>query len=72
MSVIEEVYNKELIKLIRKQTIEVLAEEIVRVQPIDPNLIIDLYKISKNKEELEQEGYRPVSEMGLIYIKDNK
>jgi len=34
--------------------------------------IKNLYKASKSKEELQAEGYNPVSGLGLVWIKDNK
>lgn len=46
-----------------------LAEELISVQPMPDNAIKGLYEISKSKEELEAEGYKPVSGLGLMWVK---
>ena len=56
---------------IGKYTPEQIAKEICSVQPMDPKLFCDLYKTAKSKEQLEKEGYRPVSRLGLMWIKDD-
>lgn len=47
-----------------------LAEELVRVQPMPNDAIKNLYEMSKDKKELQAEGYKPVSRLGLLWIKD--
>jgi hypothetical protein len=46
-----------------------LAEEICSVQPMPANVFADLYNIAKNSEQLKAEGYEPVSNLGLMWIK---
>lgn len=46
-----------------------LAKELVNVQPVTNEGLKDLYELCKSKEELEAEGYRPVSSLGLMYVK---
>jgi hypothetical protein len=46
-----------------------IANEIVSVQPIDGVAFAALYKGSKTECELKDEGYEPVSPMGLMWIK---
>ena len=50
-------------------TAQKIAEEICSVQPMSNNLIADLIKESKSPEELKAEGYEPVSNLGLMWIK---
>jgi hypothetical protein len=49
-----------------------LAEELISVQPMPDNAIKDLYEASKSEEELRAEGYKPVSGLGLTWIKDDE
>ena len=50
----------------------VLAAEICSVQPMPNNAISELYKAAKSRDELIKEGYKPVSNLGLMWIKDDK
>jgi DNA-directed RNA polymerase subunit F len=50
---------------------EQIANEIVSVQPMSDDLIKELYEQSMTKEELKKEGYKPVSRLGLMWVKDN-
>ena len=50
----------------------VLAAEICSVQPMPNNAISELYKAAKDRDELIEEGYKPVSNLGLLWIKDDK
>lgn len=53
----------------------VLAAEICSVQPMPNNAInafSELYKAAKSRDELIEEGYKPVSNLGLLWIKDDK
>lgn len=60
---------KALIPLIRRVHPNFLAQSIVNSQPMPKNLFADLMKYGKSKEELEREGYVPVSSLGLLWIK---
>ena len=51
---------------------EQIANEIVSVQPMSSDLIKELYEQSMTKEELKKEGYKPVSRLGLMWIKEDK
>ena len=46
-----------------------LAEDFCSVQPMPGNVFADLYKVAKSTEELKAEGYEPVSNLGLMWIK---
>jgi len=61
--------NEDQLKVIREITAQKLAEEICSVQPMPNNLIADLIKVSKDTKELKAEGYEPVSNLGLMWIK---
>jgi DNA-directed RNA polymerase subunit F len=51
---------------------EQIANEIVSVQPMSGDLIKELYEQSMTKEELKKEGYKPVSRLGLMWVKEDK
>jgi hypothetical protein len=61
--------NEDQLKVIRETIAQKLAEEICSVQPMPNNLIADLIKVSKSPKELKAEGYEPVSNLGLMWIK---
>lgn len=50
----------------------VLAADICSVQPMPNNVISELYIAAKSRDELIEEGYKPVSNLGLMWIKDDK
>ena len=45
--------------------------EIISVQPMDQTIMKDLYNASKSEEDLKAEGYKPVSRLGLLWIKED-
>lgn len=55
-----------------KSITQQIAEEICSVQPMDGNLIKNLYDSSMTTEKLIEDGYKPVSKIGLLWIKDNE
>lgn len=61
---------------IRKTMPAAIAQEIINVQPMDEagKALLALYdglsKNPKTEAQLRAEGYRPVSHMGLMWIKD--
>jgi hypothetical protein len=66
------VNQSEIAKLLaetRLDSPQKLAEELVSVQPMPSDSISALYAVSKSKEELEAEGYKPVSKIGLMWVK---
>ena len=46
-----------------------LAEEICSVQPMPADAFANLYNSAKSREQLKEEGYEPVSNLGLMWIK---
>jgi hypothetical protein len=53
------------------KTPEEIALELINVQPMPNDIIKNLKKVSKAKEVLEQNNYKPVSNMKLLWIKDS-
>ena len=56
--------------MMRKTFPEEFAKQLISVQPMSPDAISTLYKHAKTNEELENDGYRPVSSLGLMYVKN--
>ena len=54
--------DKVLISKIRNVVADEIAEQLCSVQPIDPQLIQNLFKAAKSEAELRAEGYEPVSQ----------
>lgn len=46
-----------------------LAESIVNVQPMPNTLFADMLNNGKSKEWLKENNYKPVSDIGLMYVK---
>ena len=65
-------YDPKMIEVIRKTLPNMIAKEITDVQPIPNDAIKSVYENSLSKEELEKQNYKPVSEIGLLWIKDKK
>jgi hypothetical protein len=63
--------SDDLIRKIRATTPDQLARELLLVQPMPNNTFEVLYNESKSQAELKAEGYKPVSSLGLMWIKDN-
>lgn len=49
---------------------DILAAEICGVQPMPNTIISDLRKESLSREELKKQGYEPVSNLGLMWKKE--
>jgi hypothetical protein len=65
-----EKFDPEKIKLIRETAAKHLAEQIISVQPMDaPKIFADLLAASTPHSELVEQGYEPVSSMGLLWRK---
>jgi hypothetical protein len=62
----------ERIKELAKKSVEQIAEELTSVQPMPDTLFSDLYREGKSTEELKAEGYVPVSNLGLMWIKKDE
>lgn len=58
-----------LLKMVRDVMPAQIAKELNSVQPMPSNVISELYKMSASKEELEAAGYKPVSGLGLMWVK---
>ena len=61
----------EFLNSIRETTPNLIAEDLCSVQPMDTNIIKNLLTASKTKEDLILEGYKPVSNLGLMWIKED-
>lgn len=65
----------DLINKVRKETAEKIAQDIVNVQPMGPEVgeaWMTLYENSKSEKQLMDEGYKPISEdTRLMWIKDD-
>lgn len=46
-----------------------IANDIVSVQPMPNNIIKDLYDNSMSEEQLKKEGYSPLSNLNLVWVK---
>ena len=55
-----------------KKLAEEIANQLINVQPMPSDAIKTLYEESKTKEELEAEGFTLVSNIGLMWIKDEE
>lgn len=47
-----------------------LAEEICSVQPMPNDVFSKIYEESKSEKDLLEEGYTPVSSLGLLWTKE--
>lgn len=61
--------DKDILRLIRQTSANVIAESIINVQPMPSSIINELRKVSKTEKELVEDGYEPVSSIKLMYIK---
>lgn len=66
-----EKFDPVLIALIRDVDPNILAKDICSVQPMPDDCLKGLFAGAKSEEELKAKGYRPVSGMGLMWIKDD-
>ena len=64
------VYRKE--KIMKVPNPEDIAKQLVDVQPMPNESLKGLSELSKTEEELKEEGYKPVSSLGLMWIKEDK
>lgn len=69
---IAESYDHELIRTIRKNFPSKLAEELVSVQPMPESAMREMLDCSMSEEELKAQGYKPVSEIGLMWVKEDE
>jgi hypothetical protein len=57
---------------LEKLLAERYAKEIVDVQPMSGDAIKMMYEQSLSTEELKEQGYKPVSNLGLLWVKENE
>lgn len=53
-------------------TAEDIAKQLVNIQPMPNDCLKGLRELSKSEQELRAEGYKPVSGLGLMWVKENK
>lgn len=59
--------------MINKDLPRTIAEELCSVQPMSKEVgeaFMTLMKNAQSPEELRKQGYRPVSNMGLMWVKE--
>lgn len=49
-----------------------IAEQLISVQPMDCDIFKNLLKVARPEKELLESGYKPVSNLKFVYIKDGK
>lgn len=56
-----------------KQFLDKMVKDLISVQPMDEagKAFKELYELSKSKSDLKKEGYKPVSRLGLLWVKKN-
>lgn len=64
--------DEELIKKIRETIPESIANELLSVQPMPSNAVKELYDNSLSQDQLKEQGYEPVSQLGLMWVKKDK
>lgn len=62
-------FSLELIAEMRKTFMDKIASDILSVQPMSPTLLDGVFENAKTRDQLITEGYKPVSQMGLMWIK---
>jgi len=65
-------YDPELaesITVFAQKKMREMAEQLVSVQPMDSNLMKDIFKHGKSEAELIEAGYSPVSNHNLLWMK---
>lgn len=60
---------KALLIKIRESAPADIAKQLVSVQPVDPEPFLKMVKHAQSKEQLEAAGFRPVSHLGLMWVK---
>ena len=61
--------DEKMKELLRRVSPASIAEELLSVQPMNVDLS-KLYEAGASREELEARGYKPVSQLGLLWIKE--
>lgn len=63
-------YDADLIKMVRENALELIARDLISVQPMPSDAITSLLKGGKSEQQLRAEGYRPVSSLRFMWVKD--
>jgi hypothetical protein len=64
--------DPKLLELLRKNMPQSFAERLSEVQPMPSDTFEKLYAQAQSKEKLEKEGFKPVSSLGLMWIKKDE
>ncbi len=64
--------DQEIMDKIRKIIPQSIAESIVNIDPMPDNIIKELIENSSNTSKLIEDGYKPVSNLGLLWIKTDQ
>lgn len=62
--------NNIFLDMVRKTVPNAIAQEIISVQPMPDNIFVQLGEEAMDETELIKAGYKPVSRMNLMWIKD--
>lgn len=62
--------GENILEIYMNEIMRKLAEDILSVQPMSNDVMKDLFESAKDKAELEKDGYKPVSRLGLLWIKE--
>ena len=63
--------GKNTLEICMNEIMRKLVEDILSVQPMQNDVMKDLFESAKDKKDLEKDGYKPVSRLGLLYIKEH-
>lgn len=62
-------FDPKLLQMMRRMIPNVIAEDIINVQPMDPMIYQRLMDAAMSEEDLLAEGYKPVSHHRLMWTK---
>lgn len=61
---------KEIREFLVSKTLESVVEDILSVQPMNPEILKSVLDKGMTNQQLVERGYKPVSDLGLLYIKE--
>ena len=67
--IFDNTFGLDLLVKVRQTLPDQIANEIIGVQPMGTNTLDALFENAKTKEELIESGYKPVSDLGFMWIK---
>jgi hypothetical protein len=59
-----------MLSLVRRSLPDQLADEICSVQPMDSQVVRNLLEGSESEAQLRADGFKPISRLGLLWVKD--